>query len=283
MSNQSKVKGDDNIIIQGVDMNNSTITVNVNNETKEIKQNISELKALMEKYQKSLEFRDTIYSIGEIGKTEFQSIINYYQESKTSRYLKIFTYIIIPILAISVAYLLYWNWVNQQPLSLTVQIQNINQNPELPFEKGKVILRYADKTEVIEIKGLKDITFKAIPSNLRNEKINFTFEAQGFEKIDTLFLLSDNSFSLLIKRDDTYAKITGFIKDNAGNPLEKVSISTLDLKVFTDKRGYFELQIPFEKQRKKQRISIFKEGYKAQDFETPVIKEEELRVVLVGG
>lgn len=203
-----------------------------------------------------------------------------YEETKSSKRFKYLVIIIVPILAIILAFALFKLWENQTPLSLTLSFKNTTPNKELPFEKGKLTLQYGDKIETQDFEKLDELNFKSIPSNFKDETLQIHFEGEGFETLDTNIVFSKNAFQLPIQRDDSFAKLIGYIKDEAGKPLEAVIISLQDLEVLTNHSGYFELQIPFDKQKKKQRIFIRKEGYQSQDFTTPIIAGQELRLIL---
>jgi hypothetical protein len=82
-----------------------------------------------------------------------------------------------------------------------------------------------------------------------------------------------------ISRDKSLAKIRGIVKNSENMPLENVKISLQDLSVLSNAEGKFELNIPFEKQLKKQRISAFKQGFQLWDYESPV-GEEQIKIVL---
>ena len=60
-------------------------------------------------------------------------------------------------------------------------------------------------------------------------------------------------------------------------PLDSVRVSIRDLVVFTDSNGYFELKIPENRQKKFQRVSLFKEGFKPEVFDSiPVHTQKDL-------
>lgn len=199
-------------------------------------------------------------------------------ESTTSRRLRLFLYLFVPVLAIGGA--LLWQQLHKMntPLLLTVAVDNHTPNPELPFEGGTVTLQYGEKSETLPIKSEAD--FKGIPASFGDEQVSLHFEADGFVTIDTNFVLSENRFTLPIRRNNSLARIFGTVKDGAGNPLAGVQIRVLDITDVTKEDGTFSLTLPPEKQRKSQRVSAFLPGYKPWDYTTPVLQGEELSIIL---
>lgn len=202
-------------------------------------------------------------------------------ESKTSRNIRLFLLVFVPILAIAVAILYFQYQQSQQPLSLVVAINNLTPNPNLPFEGGQVSLQYGGKMEPLPIE--KEAIFRGIPSNYRRESIRLQFEAVGFVKIDTTVSWSKETLNLPIRRDDTYARLFGIVvedKEGAPAPLEGVTVSIPDISTQTDENGRFSLPIPFDKQRKQQRLRATKAGYVPFDRLEPVNKNEETLINL---
>jgi hypothetical protein len=183
-------------------------------------------------------------------------------ESKTSKNLRLFLFLFVPLLAISLGVLYYQYRLAQEPLLLTVAIKNQTPNPNLPLENAKVQIRYGGTPDVKDVTNNEAI-FRGIPSKFRKEPINLTFSALGFVPIDTQFVLDKEHINLPIQRDDTYARIFGTVKDvDTGELLQGVKVSVQDISAITDALGYYEMEIPFEKQRKKQNIKASFKGYK---------------------
>lgn len=192
--------------------------------------------------------------------------------------LKVFLYLLVPLLTLGIAYFWYQYQYARIPVNLTVRLENLNPNPELPEPQGQLMLSYGDKTET-QSAGDKETIFKGIPSNFRGESVKLHFEAEGFASKDTSFPLSSETLVLPVERNQDLARIIGYISD-ADGPVEGASINMQNLEVLTNASGYFELEIPFAQQKPRQRLSIFKEGYQSQELETPVIPNEPLRLIL---
>lgn len=281
MSNRSPSNGSQKIVIQGA--NDSTITVLVNGKVKEIRNDLNELKKLLEANQKqTFQSGEKIYNIGEIGQAEFQNITyQYYSESKISLRLRIFLTVLVPILAITLSVLIYRYFELKKPLSLTIQLFEEVQNKELPSPEGIVILTIGSEkfTKDIDLSG---VTFNEIPSIYRDQTVRLEVEAKGFISKDTLIKLPNPVLSLSLVRNSDLALLKGNIKDPNGEPLEGVSIRIIDfdLQTSTDAFGQFTIFIPAENQRTRQRITVRKEGFKNQEFTSPVMPNETLRLIL---
>lgn len=199
-------------------------------------------------------------------------------QKKSDSTIKIFLYVFVLFVAITFAVLYFRYQQMQQPLVFSVALKNLTPNPELPFEKGKITLKYGDKSETQEVEH--EAIFKGIPANFRRKRVTVQFEAEGFVRTDTVFVLKDDHISLPIRRDSSLARIFGIVKDEAGNPVADAQISVQNLTARSDAAGRFNLHIPFDWQRREQRIRAFKPGYKAWDYSSPVIANEEMAIIL---
>jgi Effector-associated domain 11 len=199
-------------------------------------------------------------------------------ESNMSRRLRLFLYVFVPLLAIGFAFLYNKNQKLNEPLNLTVKVSDATPNPNIPFEKAKVILTYGDKTEsqIVE----KEATFKGIPPNFRDANVQIKCEADGFVMVQNNFTLSENTVTIPLSRDNSLGTIFGCIKDEKGKGLENVQLTVQDISVLSKASGDYTLAMPFEKQLKKQRLRAFKQGFKDWDYETPVISGTPVNIIL---
>ncbi len=207
--------------------------------------------------------------------------IQHISESGASRKIRLFLFIFVPVLAITVGVLYYQYRQSQQALTLTVSLDNKMPNPHLPFDGGTVILRYNGKADTQMVKT--EAIFRAIPSNNRNETIDLKFMAQGFQTLDTSILLNKEMVTLPIRRDDTFRQLYGKVIDENGAPIEnaRVKLDDAKLETYTDAEGEFDLSIPFDQQRKKQRLIVSKKGYQTFDRTEPVIRNTATRIMLI--
>ena len=199
-------------------------------------------------------------------------------ESETSRRLRVFLYAFVPILAISFAFLYNKNEKLKESLNLTVVVKDATPNPNIPFEKATITLNYGDKTEPQTVE--KEATFKGIPPKFRGEKVSLHIESEGFSKVDTSIILSENNVNIPLSRDNSLGTIFGDVKDENGRELADVEIRVQDISVRSSVTGYFQLPIPFEKQLKNQRINISKQGFKNWNEETPVLQGTPVNIIL---
>ena len=198
-------------------------------------------------------------------------------ESKTSRNLRLFLYIFVPLLAIGFAYFYSYNQKLKEPIPLTVFLQDKTPNPNIPFEGAKVSLKYGDETKTETF--TKEYTFRGISPRFRTEgeKVSIHAEANGFFPLDTSFLLTENNITLPLRRNNDLGKVFGFITQDNGKALAGVTVSIQDISVQTDATGRFDLLIPFEKQLPKQRITAVKNGVVCKDETTPIIPNVPIR------
>ncbi len=168
----------------------------------------------------------------------------------------------------------------QHPLNLTVRVEDKTPNTALGKPKGMLTFSCGDDTKSKK-QNEAEVLFKGIPPNFRGQEVRLAYKAAGYEDIDTNFLLdTKNVLVLPVRRDSSLAKIIGVIVDENNVPLEGVKVAVQDMAALTNAAGEFVLDIPFGKQRKKQRLTTFKIGYQKKDFETPVKENEMVRVVL---
>ena len=131
-----------------------------------------------------------------------------------SRNLWLFLFAFVPILAIGFAFLYNRNQKLSEPLNLTVKVTDATPNPNIPFEKAKVTLTYGDKTESQTVE--KEATFKGIPPNFRDANVQISCEADGFVTIIRSAVLSENTVTIPLSRDNSLGTIFGHVKDETG-------------------------------------------------------------------
>ena len=157
-------------------------------------------------------------------------------------------------------------------------VTDATPNPNAPLSKATVTLTYGDKTETQTVE--KEATFKEIPASFKNQNATLSVEADGFVPFKQPFILSEKSLTVPLSRDNSLATISGTIKDTKGYPVADAQVTVQDVTVSSGSGGFFMLTIPFDKQRKSQRVKVFKQGFKMWDFETPVLKSEAVNIIL---
>lgn len=199
-------------------------------------------------------------------------------ESTTSLRLRFFLLFFVPVLALALAFAWYRVEKLQTPLWLTVAVDNRTPNPELPFEGGSVTLQYGEKSETLPIRT--EVDFKNIPASFDGELMKLRFETAGFRMIDTTITFSIRRLTLPIRHDESLGHVFGTVTDSGGNPLAGVQVRIQDLTSVSGVDGKFSIDIPFDKQRKKQRVSAFLSRYSPWEYDTQVLPGEALAIVL---
>ncbi len=193
-------------------------------------------------------------------------------ESETSRRLRLFLYLFVPVLTIGGAYI----WHRMQPLTLTVAVDNLTPNPELPFTKGTLTLQASGRNESKPIES--EVIFTDIP---RSESIRLHFESPGFVKMDTALALPGNQLLRLpIRRDNSIARIFGTVRDEKGNPVADAQITVQDITTRSSADGGYSLTLPSEKQRRDQQIRATKTGHVEFRNTRPIVANEPNDILL---
>jgi len=194
-------------------------------------------------------------------------------ESETSKRLRLFLLLFVPLLALGIAYL----WYRLQPVTLTVAIQYQAANPDLAFEKGEIILHPGGKPK--EITNEKEAIFTDIR---RGERVSLHFAAEGFVPIDTVFVPEGNQNIVLpIQHDDSRAILSGIILDeDTRHPIEGVRVSIPCCETLTNAYGKFEFSIPPLYQHREQMLKIDREEYESKHIISLVKKGESAQINL---
>lgn len=169
-------------------------------------------------------------------------------------------FILIPLILLYSAFKLFYT---SQPFAMNVTLNEINSIPNLPFEKGKIVIKYGDKREEKEI--TKEAIFSQIPGKFKGESVNLLFSSNGYETIDTILKMDEN-LVIPIKRDNSLGVIIGNVTDDKNNPIGDAVISILNLSTSTDAAGNFELTIPFEIQAEALKLTIQKNGFRTDSY-----------------
>jgi len=199
-------------------------------------------------------------------------------ESNTSRRVRLFLFVFVPVLAILSSWAYIRNKNLSEPMNLTVAVDDKTPNPNVPLGEIKMRLTFGDKTDIQTVKD--EATFKGIPANFKNTTVQLSAEAEYYEPVSMSFVLTENRVTIPMKRDNSLETISGDVKDENGYALKDVKIFVQDISVETDGSGLFTLHIPFEKQNKTQRIKAFKAGFKVWENETPFIKNQLVKIIL---
>ncbi|MEO0641767.1 MAG: hypothetical protein AAFY70_18690, partial [Bacteroidota bacterium] len=198
-------------------------------------------------------------------------------ESKTSKYIRIFAMVLVPLLVIGGAYF----WMTSQPFDLKVLIENQTPNLHLIDSTGTLILTYSGKPEV-KNNIRHEAIFEEIPAKYRSGDLRLQYKARGFVEVDTVFP-STESILIPIYRNDELAVLAGYVSDfvHATDFLPDVIVCIDGCCCdTTDQTGRFHIDIPFDKQKPKQRIKIIKEGYQSRDYTETINKDDPIQTYL---
>lgn len=197
----------------------------------------------------------------------------------TLNWTKIITYTTF-FIAIPIAILLfiYNSMVNSKPFNMTVLIKEKNPIAGSPYQGGNLRLIYNDKQESTYVSN--EAIFKQIPGNLRDKKASLIFDAKGYKKIDTIIALEE-SILMQIEHDESLAKLSGYIIDEDGRPLEGVDINIEELTAKSDSKGRFEINIPRSKQAEVQTVMFYKRGYKTIKQTANLLTQWEIKMGVI--
>ena len=110
-------------------------------------------------------------------------------------------------------------------------------------------------------------TYKNLPGRFSNQKARLTFEAEGYEPVDTVVILQRNGeVGLNIHRDDTYGVLAGIIIGEDGQPVGGAMVEAEGVTCTSQENGSFRLHIPIEKQKPCPYVRITKKGYQSEEY-----------------
>ena len=163
----------------------------------------------------------------------------------------------------------YCLWRVATPLQMKINVieDTTCHIPALPFEEGTLRCEYADNaSQTLKVgAGNPTVFLNEIPYKYKHTMVHVVFEAEGYQRIDTLVPVQ-KSLNLAVKRNNDLGVVFGRVIDFVtGQPVEGAMVQLQDLTATTDAFGNFRIEIPFEKQDKSQRVVVAKEGYQLWD------------------
>ena len=120
----------------------------------------------------------------------------------------------------------------------------------------------------------KNHLFRSIPTNFRDASFRIKYEAEGFVKVDTTIPYT-KSITLPVYRNDDLALIQGYVYEEGTEPpegIEGVKVSIPCCSAYSEASGKFKLPVPFEYQRRRQRLKLFKEEFHQRSTTEPIHK-----------
>ena len=186
-------------------------------------------------------------------------------DEKIQRRRKIRMYVVGGVVLAIVAAVSFWIWRISTPLHMKVNLTEdpAYSIPRLPFSKGELRLEYADnpvQTFPLNAEN-KTVFLNDIPYQYRNSQVHVVFEADGYERIDTVVPVQ-KAFGLVLRRNNDLGVVYGRVTDfKTETPVANALIRIQDMETRTDSSGQFRIEIPFEKQDKAQLVEVRGEGY----------------------
>lgn len=151
--------------------------------------------------------------------------------------------------------------------------------------QGQVMLGLRTNEMPGSINEKGEATFKEIPMGFKGQKVPIRIDhPQPYRatRPDSLYLLEPNAAIFLEVALEGTNVIKGKVMDFYTEQwLDSVRVSVENISTYTDKYGWFELKIPENKQRKFQRLSFFKKGFKIGELDSiPVHTQQEIHISL---
>lgn len=146
--------------------------------------------------------------------------------------------------------------------------------------QGKVVLDIGDTREEEDINAEGEATFKGLSKSYQGQQAFISIDhPQPYlptQRDVPYFLEKGKSIYLEVALKGT-DKINGRVLDFiTERPLDSVRVSVQDIATYSDEFGWYELNIPPEKQAKFIKVTFYKKGYELQSFDSiaPHIKQE---------
>lgn len=151
--------------------------------------------------------------------------------------------------------------------------------------QGQVMLGLRTNEMPCSINEKGEATFKEIPMGFQGQRMPIRIEhPQPYRAThpDSQYLLEPNAAIFVEVALEGTNVIKGKVMDFYTEQwLDSVRVSVENVATYTDQFGWFELEIPENKQRKFQRVSFFKKGYEIDELDSiPVHTQKEINISL---
>ena len=148
--------------------------------------------------------------------------------------------------------------------------------------QGQVMLGLHGNEMACSVNEKGEATFKGIPMSFKGKRVPIRIDhPQPYRatRPDSLYLLKPSgAIYVEVALEGTnrlFGKVTDF---DTKQWLDSVRVSIENVATYTDQYGWFELLIPENKQRKFQRVSFYKKGYKIVELDSiPVHTQKEVK------
>lgn len=151
--------------------------------------------------------------------------------------------------------------------------------------QGKVMLGLRGNEMPSSINEKGEATFKEIPMSFKGKRIPIRIDhPQPYRAThpDSLYLLEASAAIYVEVALEGTNRLFGSVKDfDTKQWLDSVRVSVENIATFTDQYGWFELYIPEDKQRKFQKVSFYKNGYRIEEHDSiPVHTQQPIDILL---
>lgn len=149
----------------------------------------------------------------------------------------------------------------------TVFVHGEQGQDDIILNQGKVVMDLNNDRRVSEINSSGAAIFNGVPANLDGDSVKIFIEhKEPYRPVDL-----DRKYALK-RSGKAYLKVKlygsdilyGYVLNHNGTGIDSVRISIRDTSAFTNKQGYYNLEIPLEYQKKFQNVRYEKEGYKPE-------------------
>jgi len=180
---------------------------------------------------------------------------------------QILIYMLTACLLLAVAFVVYK--LIEQPFTTTIKVYGWEGEQHNPLEgKGALLLNLGDKTEKAEINRQGEVVFKGILPQFDGKQVSVQItdtEGEPYYLTDTIITIQKNNITKVQVLLHGLEKLQGMIIDNiSGEGVPDVLITIAEINATTNPQGFFNIDIPLEKQKHEQKIVISKAGYETK-------------------
>lgn len=163
------------------------------------------------------------------------------------------------------------------PVSLSVQLHDDMHG--LPVPENAILS--IDGTDH-QLKVLDTLVHaKSLPGYYKGKDIELRFSSVYYDTIVQIVHIGNikNTFHLNLQRDKTFSIFAGNVIGDDGNAIKEALVSIGSHQTYTDKNGFFMIEIPLDEQSETKAIEITKEGHMRilREDESP---NEKLKYIL---
>lgn len=147
--------------------------------------------------------------------------------------------------------------------------------------QGKIVLSSAFGLDSAKIGDNGEALFN-LQSNFIGESVKMQIRhEQPYQvvNLDSTYILERNKPVNLVVSLGNLDKLEGEIIDELTEiPMDSVRVSIKNIETFTNKNGWFRLEIPSSERAAIHRVALYKKGYKRETFEqVPIVLGKELK------